>query len=83
MGGAGNGKRTHTRCPTRLTVRIEPRAMIGSNLDTCRRAPLVIKLMGYELREDAVRGGGSRKCHTHIHTHSVSRDALGVWRLGQ
>ena len=73
MGGAGNGKRTHTRCPTRLTVRIEPRAMIGSNLDTCRRAPLVIKLMGYEHMENAVGvGGAGYGKHTHTHTECPS-----------
>ena len=46
--------------------------------------PPVIKLMGFELREDAVGGGGSRKCHTHIHTHthSVPRDTQGGWSLG-
>ena len=30
--------------------------MIGSNLDTCSRAPPLTKLMGYEHREDAMGG---------------------------
>ena len=37
--------------------------------------------MGYEHREDAVRGGRNRQCHTH--THSVPRDTKGGWSLGQ
>ena len=28
------------------------------------------RLMGYEHREDAVGGGGSRQCQTHTHTHT-------------
>ena len=34
----------------------------------------MIKLMGYERREDAVWGGGSRQwqTHTNTHTHTVS-----------
>ena len=31
-------------------------------------APPLIKLMGYEHREDAVGGGGSRQWQTHAHT---------------
>ena len=49
--------------------------MIGSNLETCRRGPPLIKLMGYELREDAVGVGGAwnvKHTHTHTHTHTVS-----------
>ena len=58
---------------------MEPRAKIGSNLGTCKRGSPLIKLMGYEHREDAVGGVGSRQCqtHTHIHTHSVPRDTQG------
>ena len=55
---------------------MQPRAMIGSNLDTCRRGPPQIQLMSYEHQEDAVGGGGSSQCqthtHTHTHTHTVS-----------
>ena len=40
---------------------MEPRAKIGSNLDTCKRGCPLIKLMGYEHQEDAVVGGGSRQ----------------------
>ena len=41
--------------------------------------------MGYEHREDAVGGGGSRQwqTHTHTHTHSVPRDTQGGCSLGQ
>ena len=55
---------------------MEPQTKIGNNLDTCKRGPPIIKLMGYECREDAVWGGGSwqRQTHTHTHTHSVPRD---------
>ena len=43
--------------------------MIGSKLDTCWRSPPLIKLMGYEQREEAlgVREAGKGK-HTHTHT---------------
>ena len=63
---------------------MEPRARIRCNLDTCKRGPPLIKLMGHEDREDALGVGGAGKGeHTHIYTHSVSRDAQGVWRLGE
>ena len=60
--------------------------MIKSNLDTCRRGPSLIKLMGYEQREDAVGVGGAwnvNYTHAHTHTHSVTRDAQGGWNLGR
>ena len=57
--------------------------MIGSNLDTRRRGPPLIKLMGYEHREDAVGGGGSRQWQTHTHTYNVPRDTQDGWSLGQ
>ena len=41
---------------------MEHRARSGRNLDTCKRRPLLIKLMGYEHREDAMGGGGSKQC---------------------
>ena len=55
--------------------------MIGSNLDTCRRGPPLIKLMGYEHREHAggVGGAGNGK-HTHAH---CPRDPQGGWSLRQ
>ena len=56
---------------------MEPRAKIGSNLDTCKLGSPLIKLMGYEHREDAVGGGGSRQWQTHTHTHSVPHDTQG------
>ena len=36
-----------------------------THLDTCKRGPPLIKLMGYELWEDAVGDGGSRQWQTH------------------
>ena len=64
---------------------MEPLSRTESNLDTCRRGPPLIKLMGYEHRDDAVGGGGSMQCltHTHKRTHSVPRDTQGGWNLGQ
>ena len=50
-------------------------------------APPLIKLMGYEQREDAVGGEGSRQwqIHTHTHTHRhtqyVPRDTQDGWSL--
>ena len=53
---------------------MEPQARIGRNFDTCKRGPPLIKLVGYEYREDAVGGGGSGQwqTHTNTHTHTVS-----------
>ena len=50
---------------------MEPPAMIGRDLDTCKRGPPLFKLLGYEHREDAVGGGGSRQWQTHTHTVSL------------
>ena len=49
---------------------MEPRTKIGSNLETWKRGPPLLKLMFYEHREDAVVGGGSRQWQTHTHTVS-------------
>ena len=64
--------------------------MIGSNLDTCRCGPPLIKVMGYEHREDEVGGGGTGNAkhqhthtHTHTHTHSVPSDTLCGRSIGQ
>ena len=52
-------------------------------------APPLIKLMGYEHREDAVGGEGSRQwqthtnTHTRTHTHSVPCNQQGGRSLGQ
>ena len=54
---------------------MEPLEMFGNNLDTCKRGSPITKLMGYERREDAVWGGGSRQRQTH--TRSVPRDTQG------
>ena len=63
---------------------MEPRATIRRNLDTCRRGPPLIQLIGYEQREDAVGVGGAWNVkHTHTHTQSVTRDTQGGWNLGQ
>ena len=66
---------------------MEPLGMIGSNLDTCKRGPPLIKLMGYEHREDKVEGEGSRQWPTHTnkhtHTHSIPCDSQGGLSLGQ
>ena len=47
----------------------------------------LIKLVGYEHREDAVVCGGSRQWQTHTHkdthTHGVPRATQGGWSLGQ
>ena len=51
---------------------MEPRATIRRNLDTCRRGPPLIQLMGYEQREDAVGVGEHGMSNTHTHTHRVS-----------
>ena len=77
VGGANNGKYTHTHTHN---VSIVIHRMDGASvkdrtqLDTCKRGPLLIKLMSYELRKDAVGGGGGRKWQTHTctHTHTVS-----------
>ena len=59
---------------------MEPRARMGRNLDTCKRGPPLIKLVGYEHRVDAVGVGGSKKWQTHTHTvapvvHRVDGDS--------
>ena len=52
---------THTHTVSFVIHRVvEPRSMIRSNHDTCRHGLPLIKLMGYEHREDAVGGGGSK-----------------------
>ena len=66
--GAGNGN--HTVSPVIHTVD-GASARIGRNLDTCKHGPKLIKLMGYEHRDDAVGGGGAGNVK-HTHTHTVS-----------
>ena len=56
--------------------------MTGSNLDTCKRGPPIIKIMGNEQREDALGVGEAGKCK-HTHTHSVPRDTQDTWSLRQ
>ena len=58
---------------------MELRAMIEGDLDTCKRGPPLIKLLGYENLENAVCGLGRRQwrtntnIHTHTHTHTECR----------
>ena len=59
---------------------MDPRGRIRHSLDTCRRGPLLIKLMSYEHREDAVGGAGKGK-HIHTHMPSVPRDTQDGWSL--
>ena len=58
---------------------MEPRARIGRNLDTCKRGRTLIKLMGYEHREDAVVGGRSKQCQTHKHSHAQCPSLYTGW----
>ena len=67
--GANNVKNTHTH---RVSIVIHK--MDGASgkdrtqLDTCKRGAPLIKLMGYELRDDRVRVEGSRQWQTHTCT---------------
>ena len=51
---------------------MKPREGSDAVLTHVSVAPSLIKLMGYEHREDAMGGGGSKQCqiHTHTHTHT-------------
>ena len=51
---------------------MEPRARIGRNLDTCKRRPPQIKLIGYVNREDAEGVGEHAMTNTHTHTQFLS-----------
>ena len=77
VGGAGNCKHTHTHthsvpCDTQDDWSLWQ----GSTaiLTQVSVALPLIKLLGYEHREDEVGGGGSKQwqTHTHAHTHTVS-----------
>ena len=64
---------THTHTVSFVIHRlVEPRLMIRSNHDTCRHGLPLFKIMGYQHREDAVGGGGSKQWQIHTHTHGVS-----------
>ena len=75
VGGAGNGKHTHTHSVRRYT---QGGWSLGQGSDSILAhegvPPTLIRLVGYEHQEDAVGGGGSMHCqtHTHTHTHTVS-----------
>ena len=69
---------------------MEPRSMIGRNLDTCKRGPLTKQTNG--LRTSGGRSGGwreqamaniHRNIHSNTHTNSVPGDTQGGWSLGQ
>ena len=63
---------------------MEPRAKIGSNLDTWKRGPPLLKIMFYEHREDLVGGGGwGEQAMPNTHPNSVPSDTLGGWSLRQ
>ena len=73
VGGAGNSTHTQRYLHTHThTGWMEPQAMIGSHIDTCRRGLPLLRILGYEHRKDAVRCGGSRQWQTHTHTPTVS-----------
>ena len=74
--GAGNGKHTHTKCPPRYTGWMEPRAMIESNLDTCKRGSPANQING--LRTSGGRSGGwGERAMANTYTQSVPRDTQG------
>ena len=50
-----------------------------THFDTCKRGPTLIKLVGYEHREDGVGEAGNVK-HTPT---QCPRDTQGEWNLGQ
>ena len=70
--------RTHTH---RLNRDTQDRWSPGQGLDGILTHGVValplIKLIGYEHREDAVGGWWSTQWQTHTHTHSVPRDNRG------
>ena len=67
VGGANNGKYTHTNTQSVHRDTQDGWSLVNdrTQLDTCKRGPLLIKPMGYELREDSVGGEGSRQWQTH------------------
>ena len=73
--GAGNGKHTHAHTHTYSVLRdTQGGWSLGQGSDAILThasvAPPLIKLMGYEHREDAMGGGGSKQCQIHTHTHT-------------
>ena len=83
VGGAGTGKNTHA-----ITHTFPRDTQGGWSLEQGSDAILthasvahpLIKLMGYDHREDAMGGGGSKQCQIHTHTQSVPQDG---WSLEQ
>ena len=73
---------THTHSVLRDTQGGLSLGQVSDTILTHAGWPPLIKLIGYEHREDAVGGAGYVK-HTHSHTHTVSRVTQGGWSLGQ
>ena len=73
MGGACNGKHTHTHS---VTCDTQEGWILKQGLDAdlthVSMAHPLIKLMGYEHRMHAVGGGGCRQGQTYTQTHRVS-----------
>ena len=75
MGGGGNGKHTHAQTysfPRDTQGRWSLGQCSEAILTHVGTAPLLIKLMGYEHREDAVGGGGTEQLQTLTHTKCPS-----------
>ena len=84
VGGACNGKQTHTHS---VTCHTQEAWILGQGSDAVlthvsMAHPLII-FMGCEHREHAVGGGGCRQGQTYTHTHSVPRHTQGGWSLVQ
>ena len=77
MANTHTHKHTHTASVT--VIHSVDEAMIGSNLDTCRRGPPLMKILGYEHRKDAVGCGGSRQWQTHTRTHPQFSSCYTGW----
>ena len=84
VGEAGNGKYTNTHTYTQSVPRdtqdgwsLKQRSdAILTNVSVVS----LIKLVGYEHREDALGGGGSRQWQTHT---QCPRDTQGGWCFGK
>ena len=61
---------------------MEPRAMIGRNLDTCKRGPPANEINGLGTSGGTQWVWGVRAM-ANTYTHSVPRDTQGGWSLGQ
>ena len=88
-GGGSSDWQTHTRTHPHFPCNTQGGWSLGQGSDAILThvsvVLLLIKLMGYEHREDAMEGGGSKQCqiHTHTHTYSVLRDTQSGWSIGK